>query len=343
MSKKKILITGGCGFIGYNFVKKCIELNIPFLVLDDLRYSSNKFASEKLKKKNLLEQIDISDKKIEKIIKNFSPNIIVNFAAESHVDRSIDNSDVFVKTNILGVHNLIEICMKNLINFKFVHISTDEVFGSLNKSSKKSKEDDKYDPSSPYSSTKAAADLLIKSWQKTYNFPSIIIHPTNNYGPWQFPEKLIPLSILKILTNKNIPIYGTGSNVREWLHVDDCVDAILSIIEKGKVGESYNIGSGEQVANIDIAKKIIKILKPQTKNCYDLIDFVDDRPAHDTRYQLNLSKTQKYIDWRAKILISTGIAKTIDWYISNFEWLRSYEHEIGIINRIGTNKIKRNI
>lgn len=335
MSKNKILITGGCGFIGYNFVRKCIELDIPFLVVDDLKYSSNKLAGDRLKKKKLLEEVDISDIKIERVIKSFSPNIIINFAAESHVDRSIDNSDIFVKTNILGVHNLIETCMKNLKDYKFIQISTDEVFGSLKKKSLKSKEDDKYDPSSPYSSTKAAADLLIKSWQKTYNFPSIIVHPTNNYGPWQFPEKLIPLSILKILTNKKIPIYGTGSNVREWLFVDDCVDAIFSVINKGIIGESYNIGSGEQITNIEIAKKIIKILKPQTKDVSELIEFVDDRPAHDLRYQLNLTKTKKNINWKAKVSISKGIEKTIDWYIKKFEWLKSYEHEFGIKNRIG--------
>lgn len=333
--KNKFLITGGCGFIGYNFLEKCKKLRIPFLVLDKLTYSSNKFAEKELKKDNLLKRIDISDSKVTEIIKKFKPNVIVNFAAESHVDRSIDNSLVFVNSNILGVHNLLEICKNNLKGFKFIQISTDEVFGSLGFNSKKSKENDSYKPSSPYSASKAAADLLIKSWYKTYDFPSIIIHPTNNYGPWQFPEKLIPLSILKLLTNKKISIYGDGKNIREWIFVEDCVDAIFSIIKKGQVGESYNIGSGEQISNIAIAESIIKLIKPDIKTKKNLIEFVEDRPAHDIRYQLNLSKVRKHIKWKPKISFNSGIRKTVNWYMQNLDWLKLNKKKIGVKNRIG--------
>jgi len=254
---------------------------------------------------------DICDKsKIESIFKKEKPDTVVNFAASTHVDRSIIDATPFIVTNVKGTQVLLDLARKCKIK-KFVHISTDEVYGEIKKG--KFSEDSPLKPNSPYAASKASADLLIKAYIRTYNFPAIIVRPCNNYGPWQYPEKLIPLAILKILKNQKVPVYGNGQNIREWLYVSDCAEAITLILEKGRIGEIYNIGSGQEKKNIDVIKQILKILgKPES-----LIEFVKDRPGHDIRYSLNTRKAKNDLSWQAKVKFENGIERTIKWYIEN--------------------------
>ncbi|MBS30362.1 MAG: dTDP-glucose 4,6-dehydratase [Candidatus Marinimicrobia bacterium] len=339
---KKIFITGSCGFIGYNFWKKCQKLNLETFSVDKLSYYSNKQAFVDLSKEKAIEKIDISSSKIFRLIEKFSPDVVVNFAAESHVDRSIEQPSIFLNSNYLGVFNLLisiqKFMKKKKKKIKFIQISTDEVFGSLGRNDTPKKETDNYEPSSPYSATKAAADLLIKSWIKTYKFPAIILHPSNNYGPWQFPEKLIPLSILKIINNNKVPVYGSGKNIREWIFVDDCVEAILKVIDYGVIGESYNIGSSEQYTNIEIINHLIKRLKPNDYDNRKIIKFVEDRPGHDYRYNLNISKIKKELKWTPKFSLEQGLNLTVDWYLSNLDWLQKNKKIYGVSKRIGLDK-----
>ncbi len=336
---KKIFITGSCGFIGYNFWKKCQKLNLETFSVDKLSYYSNKQALKDLSKEEKIEKIDISSTKIFRLIEKFSPDVVVNFAAESHVDRSIEQPSIFLNSNYLGVFNLLismqKFMKKKKKKIKFIQISTDEVFGSLGSNDKPRKETDNYEPSSPYSATKAAADLLIKSWIKTYKFPAIILHPSNNYGPWQFPEKLIPLSILKIINNNKIPVYGSGRNIREWIFVDDCVEAILKVINYGEIGQSYNIGSSEQYTNIEIINHLIKRLKPKGYDKRKILKFVEDRPGHDYRYNLNISKIKKELEWTPRVSLEKGLDLTVDWYLSNLDWLQKNRKTYGVYKRIG--------
>jgi len=339
---KKIFITGSCGFIGYNFWKKCQKLNLETFSVDKLSYYSNEQAFKDLSKEKTIEKIDISSNKIFRLIEKFSPDVVVNFAAESHVDRSIEQPSIFLNSNYLGVFNLLisiqKFMKKKKKKIKFIQISTDEVFGSLGRKDKPKKETDNYDPSSPYSATKAAADLLIKSWIKTYNFPAIILHPSNNYGPWQFPEKLIPLSILKIINNNQVPVYGSGRNIREWIYVDDCVEAILKVINYGEIGESYNVGSSEQYSNIEIINHLIKRLKPKGYDNRKILKFVEDRPGHDFRYNLNICKIKKKLKWTPKVSLEKGLDLTVDWYLSNLDWLQKNKKIYGVSKRIGLDK-----
>ncbi len=336
---KRILVTGSCGFIGFNFLNKCKELNYDIASIDKVSYCSNPYALKLLNKERNFFKIDICSRNIFKIINKFNPEVIINFAAESHVDKSIEKPDAFIKSNYFGVFNLISATQKYNLKkknkIKFVQISTDEVFGSLAKKDLAKKENDNYHPSSPYSSTKAAADLLIKSWIKTYDFPAIIIHPSNNYGSWQFPEKLIPLSILKLISNEKVPIYGEGKNIREWIYVNDCVNAIIKVLENGKSGESYNLGSGVQCSNLDLIKLLIKRIKPSEKNYQDLINFVPDRPGHDFRYNIDNKKIKNNIKWSPKFDFEEGIALTVDWYLENQSWLKKNKKKIGVSRRLG--------
>jgi len=325
---KKVLVTGGSGFIGSNLVKYLLKKKYFVINVDKLNYCANPFNlySVKKNKNYVFYKTDINNrKKILKILKKYKPVCIFNLAAESHVDRSIDKPENFIKSNILGVYNLLESILihkkKNKKNIKLIHVSTDEVYGDLIVG--KSKENFPYDPSSPYSATKASADHLIKAYIRTYKISAVISNCCNNYGPNQFPEKLIPKLIFNILNNKPLPIYGKGLNSREWIHVQDHCEALLTIFLKGKSGQSYNIGSNKNLKNIEIARKLISLAKNKYKKIGKKvkIKFVKDRPGHDTRYSLNSKKIFKKLRWKSKISFKTGLSNTLDWYINNTSFL----------------------
>ena len=317
---KKVIVTGGLGFIGSNLInilkKKYFIINI-----DKVTYASNfKNIDPDIKNYKFYKQ-DINNKIfIKKILEKYNPSIIFNLAAETHVDRSIDGPKQFIESNILGVFNLLEAIRDYKKKIKLIHISTDEVYGDIKKNHK-SKEEDRYNPSSPYSASKASGDLLIKSYIRTYKIPAIITNCCNNFGPNQYPEKLIPTIIYNILNKKPIPIYGIGKNVREWIYVEDHCDALIKIAEKGIIGENYNIGSGTILNNVQIAEKIILNFKKiiHSKNIKTKIYFVKDRPGHDLRYCLNSSKIKNNLKWKCKSSFDQRINETIIWYINKFK------------------------
>ncbi len=346
----KILVTGGAGFIGSAFVRlllsrdcpeslrqlrgihpersegpsklKGLSLKYKVIVVDKLTYAGDLDRLKEANGKYKFYKADICDKKsIESIFKKEKPHIVVHFAASTHVDRSIIDATPFIETNVKGTQVLLDIARKYKIR-KLVHISSDEVYGEITKG--KFSEDSPLKPNSPYAASKAAADLLIRAYIRTYGFPATIIRPCNNYGPWQYPEKLIPLAILKILRNEKIPVYAQGENVREWLYVSDCAEGILKILEKGKIGEVYNLGSQREIRNIEVVKLLLRILNKNEK----MIEFVKDRPGHDLRYSLNSSKIFKKIGWRAKINFETGIKLTISWCLKHKNWLLSKRNDI---------------
>ena len=331
---KKIIITGGLGFIGSNLInilqKKYFIINV-----DKVTYASNfKNIDPNIKNYKFYKQ-DINNKNfIKKILEKYNPSIIFNLAAETHVDRSIDGPKKFVDSNILGVFNLLEIIRNHKKKIKLIHISTDEVYGDIKKNYK-SKEEDAYNPSSPYSASKASGDLLIKSYIRTYKIPAIITNCCNNFGPNQYPEKLIPTIIYNIINKKPIPIYGKGENVREWIYVKDHCNALIKISEKGKIGENYNIGSGIVLNNIQIAKKIISSFKKinQSNNIKSLINLVKDRPGHDLRYCLDSSKIKNKLKWKCKSSFEETINETIIWYINKFK--TNYFNNKNFKNRVG--------
>jgi dTDP-glucose 4,6-dehydratase len=311
----KYLVTGGAGFIGSEFVRQLVRKNEGVIVVDCLTYAGDFKRLESVKDKIIFYQVDITDKvSLEKIFLQHKPNIVVHFAAESHVDRSIIEPLSFIKTNVEGTFNLLDLSRKFNVE-KFINISTDEVYGEIKEGS--FKEESPLCPSSPYSASKAAQDLLAKAYIRTYDLSVIIIRPSNNYGAWQYPEKFIPVVVYKAIKEQPIPIYGTGENIRQWLYVEDCVDGILQIIEKGKIGETYNIASKDELKNIDVAKYILKILNKPDK----LLTFIKDRPGHDFRYSIDTTKVQKEIGWQQKTSFQEGIKKTVNWYIKNFDWL----------------------
>ena len=320
---KKIIVTGGMGFIGSNLIKYLIEKKYFIINIDNLSYSSTKLFHRELSnnKNYVFYKLDLNNrKKIIKILKKYKPQGIFNLAAETHVDRSIDDASNFIKSNVLGTYNLLEAILfytkRNKKKIKLIHISTDEVYGDL-KNGKKSSEKFPYDPSSPYSATKAGSDHLVKSYVRTYKLDAVITNCCNNYGANQLPEKFIPKLIFNIINNKPLPIYGKGHNSREWLHVIDHCKALLLIFLKGKIGESYNIGSGQNYKNIEITKKLLKIVKKKSfkvgKNVK--IVFVKDRPGHDIRYALNSKKIYKKLKWKPKIKFNDGLSSTFDWYL----------------------------
>ena len=317
---KKVIVTGGLGFIGSNLIKILNKKKFFIINIDKISYASNKNNIPNNIKNYKFYKENINNKDfIVKILKKYKPSLIFNLAAETHVDKSIDGPKSFINSNIFGVFNLLEAIRIYKKKIKLIHISTDEVYGDINKFS--SKENDTYNPSSPYSASKASGDLLIKSYIRTYNVPAIITNCCNNYGPNQYPEKLIPTIIYKIINNQKIPIYGNGKNIREWIHVNDHCEALLKIALKGKIGENYNIGSGHKMQNIDIMKKIISIFKKinNNKKYEPKFLFVKDRPGHDVRYSLNSSKLRKNLNWKCKINFNEGIKNTIVWYIKNFK------------------------
>ncbi|MDP2943910.1 MAG: dTDP-glucose 4,6-dehydratase [Candidatus Omnitrophota bacterium] len=337
----KILVTGGAGFMGSEFVRQAIKRDCPeslrqlrgihpersegpsklrglsLIVVDKLTYAGDLRRLDEVKAKYKFYKADICNKAlIELIFRKERPDNVVHFAASTHVDRSIQAPSVFIETNIRGTQVLLDAAKKYKIK-KFIQISSDEVYGEIKKGS--FSENSPLQPNSPYAATKAAAELLIKAYIRTYGFPAIIVRPCNNYGPWQYPEKLIPLAILKALRNEKIPVYGKGQNIREWLYVTDCIDAIFLILEEGKIGEIYNIGSGQEKRNIDVVKQILDILgKPES-----LIELVKDRPGHDFRYRLNSEKIRKEIGWQPKIKFARGLENTVKWYIEYKDWLLS--------------------
>ena len=326
-----IIVTGGLGFIGTNFINSFIENNEETIInIDYVTYASNQdLAISKIDQKNNYEFIkaNISDKALVKqTFKKYNPRAIINFAAESHVDRSINSPDVFIDSNIKGTFNLLKVsydywtCLnsKDKDNFRFIQISTDEVYGSLESDEMPSTEVSSYKPSSPYSASKASADHLVQAWHKTYSFPTIISNCTNNFGPYQHNEKLIPLIITNALNKNSLPIYGDGNQIRDWLYVKDHCNAINILLNKGVPGETYNIGSSNEIKNIDLVKNICSILDvkvPLKSRTYSsLIKFVKDRPGHDTRYALNSSKIKR-LGWNVEESFESRLNSTIEWYI----------------------------
>jgi len=317
---KRFIVTGGYGFIGSNLIKLLLKKNFKVLNIDNLSYSAQKYNLKEVSNKNYsFKKIDINDKKrISKILNSFKPHGIFNLAADTHVDRSIDDASNFIKNNILGVYNLLEAIKNNKRKIRLVHISTDEVYGDI-LGVKRSNENYPYVPNSPYSASKASSDHLVNAYIKTYKIDAVISNCSNNYGPRQFPEKLIPKMIYNILNNKPLTIYSKGRNSREWIYVDDHCEALIKLFYKGKSGEKYNVGSGINCSNIFIVKKILNFFK--TKN-YKIgkkvkIVFVKDRPGHDFRYALNSNKIRNKLKWKPKINLNQGISKTINWYLNN--------------------------
>ncbi len=356
---KCILVTGGCGFIGGNLIRKLLQLGDSIVInIDKLTYASDFSSinsilnnlSEDSKQRYRFYQCDLYDKnKISKIIFDTKPDYIYHLAAESHVDRSINDPISFIKSNIIGTYNLIEATRHYYQNlgfekrkvFKFHHISTDEVFGSLTKNALPFNENSNYDPSSPYSASKASSDHIVNAWHKTYNLPILVSNCSNNFGPWQFPEKLIPNIINLALQDKKIPIYGNGKNIRDWLYVEDHVEALMIMASKAKEGKRYCIGGGNQINNLDLCRLICKklnILKPKECPYERQIIFVEDRPGHDLRYEIDYSLIKKDLDWYPEHKFSDGLDKTISWYLDNLVWLKKIkkksnftEERLGII------------
>ena len=334
-----ILVTGGAGFIGGNFVLNWLQnpASEGIINLDKLTYAGNLATLESLKAdpRHLFVRGDIGDQVLVKeLLAKHKPRAIINFAAESHVDRSIHGPAEFIQTNILGTFNLLE-CAREYWNglegaakeqFRFHHVSTDEVYGSLTATDPAFTETNSYEPNSPYSASKAASDHLVRAWFHTYGFPVVTTNCSNNYGPYHFPEKLIPLVILNALNGKPLPIYGDGQQVRDWLYVGDHCSAISKVLDAGKLGETYNIGGWNEKANIEVVNTICRILdelKPRAdgKSYAEQITFVKDRPGHDRRYAIDASKVERELGWRPAETFDTGIRKTVQWYLDNPVWI----------------------
>ena len=334
---KKIIVTGGLGFIGSNLIDLLIKKNFFVINIDKATYSSNFYNVKDFKnsKKYKFIRLDIKDKKIKNILSKYKPSGIFNLAAETHVDRSIDNPGSFIQSNIVAVYNLLE----NFKNFskknkcKLIHISTDEVYGDI--LTGRSHEKYPYQPSSPYAASKAASDHLVSSYVRTYNLPAIVTNCSNNFGPKQHPEKLIPKLIYNILNNKPLPIYGKGTNSREWIYVKDHCEALIKVFFKGKIGEFYNIGSNKNLNNLEVTKKLLKTSKKLINLGNKVkIKFIKDRPGHDIRYALNSNKIKKELGWHPKTNFSKGIKLTLDWYFENKSYYKSLSKK-DILNRLG--------
>ena len=336
---KKIIVTGGLGFIGSNLIDLLLKKNFFVINIDKATYSSNQYNVKEFNnsKKYKFIKLDIKNKKLKNILFKYKPHGIFNLAAETHVDRSIDNPDSFIQSNIVGVYNLLE-SFKNFsktYKSKLIHISTDEVYGDI--LTGRSHEKYPYQPSSPYAASKAASDHLVSSYVRTYKIPAIVTNCSNNYGPKQHPEKLIPKLIYNILNNKPLPIYGKGTNSREWIYVKDHCEALIKVFQKGKVGEFYNIGSNKNLNNLEVCKSLIKVSKQMhslSKNVK--INFVKDRPGHDIRYALNSNKIKNKLKWKPETNFEKGIKLTFDWYNDNKKYYKSISKK-DIIKRLGSN------
>ncbi len=346
-----MFVTGGAGFIGGNFVlKQVIQEGNEVLNFDKLTYAGNLDTLKSVigNDKYQFIQGDICQRStVKNALSQFQPDVIINFAAESHVDRSIDGPFEFIQTNIVGTAVLLDeannyyktLTGEMKAGFRFLHVSTDEVYGSLGDDDYFT-EDTAYDPSSPYSASKASSDHLVRAWNRTFGLPILITNCSNNYGPYQFPEKLIPLMILNCLKEKSLPVYGKGDNVRDWLFVEDHCDAIYSVLSSGKLGETYNIGGNNEIQNIDIVKIICEKMdeyspRKQGGNYEELITYVTDRPGHDFRYAIDASKISNELGWQPKENFETGIEKTIRWYLENREWWQAIQDNTYQQERLG--------
>ncbi|MDK9782490.1 dTDP-glucose 4,6-dehydratase [Vibrio sp. B172a] len=335
----KILVTGGAGFIGSAVVRHIINQTQDSVInLDKLTYAGNLESLSEVSShaRYAFEQVDICDRTaLERVFSEHQPDAVMHLAAESHVDRSIDGPAAFIETNIVGTYTLLEVARgywnqlddTNKLAFRFHHISTDEVYGDLEGTDDLFTEETSYAPSSPYSASKASSDHLVRAWLRTYGFPTIVTNCSNNYGPYHFPEKLIPLMILNALKGSPLPVYGDGMQIRDWLFVEDHAKALYKVVTEGVIGETYNIGGHNEKANIDVVKSICEILeelvpnKPEGAARYqDLITYVKDRPGHDVRYAIDASKIERELGWTPEETFETGLRKTVEWYLTNKEW-----------------------
>ncbi|WP_374436959.1 dTDP-glucose 4,6-dehydratase [Tabrizicola sp.] len=342
----KLLVTGGAGFIGSAVVRLAVSRGHEVVNLDAMTYAANEANVAPVAQSNLysFEKADIRDRAaLDRIFATHSPDAVMHLAAESHVDRSIDGPSDFIETNITGTFNLLEAARAHWTRagkpagFRFHHISTDEVFGSLGPEGQFT-ETTAYDPRSPYSASKAASDHLVRAWHETYGLPVVLTNCSNNYGPYHFPEKLIPVVILNALHGKPIPVYGKGENVRDWLYVEDHADALLLVVQKGAVGRSYNIGGENERRNIDLVRTICALLDemaPKATPYADQITFVTDRPGHDARYAIDPSRIREELGWRPSVTVEEGLRRTVRWYLDNEAWWRPLLNRQGVGERLG--------
>ncbi|WP_265501138.1 dTDP-glucose 4,6-dehydratase [Paracoccus beibuensis] len=342
----KILITGGAGFIGSAVVRLAIARGHQVVNLDALTYAANlaNVAEAAGSDRYAFEHADIRDRAaLDRILARHRPDWIMHLAAESHVDRSIDGPDAFIQTNVIGTFNMLEAARAYWLregrpdSFRFHHISTDEVFGSLGDAGQFT-ETTPYDPRSPYSASKAGSDHLVRAWAETYGLPVVLTNCSNNYGPYHFPEKLVPVVILKALAGQPIPVYGDGGNVRDWLFVEDHADALLLVVEKGRLGRSYNIGGENEARNIDLVRTIcahMDELHPEGAPHADLITFVTDRPGHDRRYAIDPSRIRDELGWRPSVTVEQGLRRTVEWYLANRDWWQPLLSRDGVGKRLG--------
>ena len=331
----KILVTGGLGFIGSTAIKMILsKTHDEVLNIDKNSYASMPEALDLLESSSRYSflKIDISQYELtKKVISDYAPDVILHLAAESHVDNSINSPKEFIESNIIGTYNLLQAANElwtdeDRLNKKFIHVSTDEVYGSLEQNEAPFTESTKYSPNSPYSASKASSDMLARAWYKTFGIPVIITNCSNNYGPWQFPEKLIPVVIKKALNHEKIPIYGDGLNIRDWLFVEDHAAALINVYQNGEAGEKYNIGGNNEISNLDLVEKICAILDEVSPSMnipkyIQLISFVRDRPGHDLRYAIDATKIAKELNFIPSIEIDAGLMKTVQWYVKNKDWL----------------------
>ena len=342
----KLLVTGGCGFIGSAVVRLAVARGHEVVNLDAMTYAANVANVASVSHSNLysFEQADIRDRAaLDRIFENHNPEPVIHLAAESHVDRSIDGPADFIETNITGTFNMLEAARAHWTRqgkpetFRFHHISTDEVFGSLGPQGQFT-EHTPYDPRSPYSASKAASDHLVRAWAETYGLPTVLTNCSNNYGPYHFPEKLIPVTILNALHGKPIPVYGAGENVRDWLYVEDHADALLLVLEKGQLNRSYNIGGENERRNIDLVRTICALLDemaPKATPYADQITFVTDRPGHDARYAIDPTRIRDELGWRPSVTVEEGLRRTVRWYLDNRDWWQPLLDRKGVGERLG--------
>lgn len=353
----RILVTGGAGFIGSAVIRHIItNTNDSVVNVDKLTYAGNleSLTEVSSSERYSFERVDICDREeLERVFKQYSPDLVMHLAAESHVDRSIDGPSAFIETNIIGTYTMLEVSRNYWVQldetrkkiFRFHHISTDEVYGDLEGTSDLFTETTSYSPSSPYSASKASSDHLVRAWARTYQFPTVVTNCSNNYGPYHFPEKLIPLVILNALEGKALPIYGDGQQIRDWLFVEDHARALYLVATKGVLGETYNIGGHNEKTNLEVVTTICRILdklRPNKlqniKNYEDLITFVADRPGHDVRYAIDASKIEKELGWTPNESFESGIKKTVEWYLENTNWWQRVLDGSYNLERLGVEK-----
>jgi dTDP-glucose 4,6-dehydratase len=344
----KILVTGGAGFIGSAVVRQAIGAGHSVINLDALTYAAclENVACVADNANYVMERADIRDRAaLDPVFETHRPDAVMHLAAESHVDRSIDGPATFIETNVMGTFHLLEAARSywqkyQPSGFRFHHISTDEVYGSLGPTGQFT-ETTPYDPRSPYSASKASSDHLVRAWAETYGLPVVLTNCSNNYGPYHFPEKLIPVVILNALAGKPIPIYGDGSNVRDWLYVEDHADALLLVLQKGQISRSYNIGGENERSNLELVQTICAILdekRPRDGSYADLICFVTDRPGHDARYAIDPTRIVTELGWRPSVTVEEGLEKTVQWYLDNEDWWRALQNRDGVGQRLGVSK-----